>query len=244
MKKTKLFTIMLFLPAIIFCAGSQPVEKTEARAEAKPEPEKVIRYIDADGGLRMRQEPHLEAERITTIPNGARVQVLKTSDEQITISDRTGKWSQVDFDGKTGWVFGGFLSEKNNVAEVFFSKLPDYDSGKRFTATYWSTYCLGENAPPRCQLNILVVSNEDSSTGEKSILFTYDAGQGYLKIIPESLHEHNGSYILYGFPNDWKDELRLELRFLSENTLKIKVLPSPAAADLKILAQTYTLQKD
>ena len=65
--------------------------------------------VQADGGLRMRSAPNLEAERILTIPDDAQVEVIERKGETITVSGKSGQWTRVRYDSQTGWVFGGFL---------------------------------------------------------------------------------------------------------------------------------------
>ncbi|MEQ9366636.1 MAG: SH3 domain-containing protein [Leptospirales bacterium] len=62
----------------------------------------------------MRSAPTLEAERILTIPDGAAVRVRQTRGAVIEISGQSGKWTEVEFKGQTGWVFGGFLQESRS----------------------------------------------------------------------------------------------------------------------------------
>lgn len=68
--------------------------------------------VNANGGLRMRAEPNLTAERIGTIPDGATVEILSRSGEEIELSGKTGKWTQVKYQNDSGWVFGGFLEDR------------------------------------------------------------------------------------------------------------------------------------
>ena len=65
--------------------------------------------VAATGGLRMRSAPDLNADRIFTIPDGATVSVRQTRGAALEISGKRGQWTEVEFGGKTGWVFGGFL---------------------------------------------------------------------------------------------------------------------------------------
>jgi uncharacterized protein YgiM (DUF1202 family) len=67
--------------------------------------------VDANGGLRMRDSANLDGNIISTIPNGTTVSVLTETGETVTISNRTGRWTQVSWNGKSGWVFGGFLAD-------------------------------------------------------------------------------------------------------------------------------------
>lgn len=65
--------------------------------------------VAADKGLTMREEAGVSSKAIVVIPNGSTVKVLKKSDKEETINDKTSPWFQIEWDGKKGWVFGGFL---------------------------------------------------------------------------------------------------------------------------------------
>ena len=66
-------------------------------------------FVDAEGGLRMRNEPDLQAEVVALIPDGSQVSVLAVHPPLIEIDSRRGRWSQVSWNSKVGWVFGGLL---------------------------------------------------------------------------------------------------------------------------------------
>lgn len=72
-----------------------------------------VMYVQAEGGLRMRDSADTNANVILTIPNSSQVTVLETKEPQFEISGKSGKWTKVKYQDKEGWVFGGFLSERN-----------------------------------------------------------------------------------------------------------------------------------
>ncbi|MEM7182011.1 MAG: SH3 domain-containing protein [Spirochaetota bacterium] len=64
---------------------------------------------DADG-VRMRAKPTVQSERIGYLPDKARMLVLDDSSGPMEEHHKTkGRWLQVQYEGKTGWVFGGFV---------------------------------------------------------------------------------------------------------------------------------------
>jgi hypothetical protein len=65
--------------------------------------------VSADKGLTMREEAGVSAKAIVVIPNGSTVKILKKGDTEEKIGEKTAPWYQVDWNGKKGWVFGGFL---------------------------------------------------------------------------------------------------------------------------------------
>ena len=76
------------------------------------------RFTTAKGGLRMRDKPNTTGSKIGTIPEGTKVDLLEETGEAMTIAGTTGKWSKVKWNDKTGWVFGGFLTEKSSEALI------------------------------------------------------------------------------------------------------------------------------
>ena len=51
------------------------------------------------------------------------MKLLEEKGEDISLAGTTGKWSKVDWNGKTGWVFGGFLSEKKPNKQLSLNKI-------------------------------------------------------------------------------------------------------------------------
>ncbi len=65
--------------------------------------------VSADKGLTMREQPGVSGKSIVIIPNGSTVKIFKKGDGEEKIGEKTAPWYQVEWDGKRGWVFGGFL---------------------------------------------------------------------------------------------------------------------------------------
>ncbi|MBN1799324.1 MAG: ankyrin repeat domain-containing protein [Spirochaetales bacterium] len=71
-----------------------------------------IFWVNAEDGLVLRRGPGTGKEKTGVIPYGDRVKLLEEQGEVLTIQGRKGKWSKVEWSDKSGWVFGGFLSEQ------------------------------------------------------------------------------------------------------------------------------------
>ena len=102
MKKI-LIAILVISMGVFFSCKKEKVSK---------EDDAQIRYITAKGGLRMRGKPTLKGKKIGLIPEGTKVQLLDEKGKKIKLAGTTGKWSKVKWNDKTGWAFGGFLSDK------------------------------------------------------------------------------------------------------------------------------------
>ena len=85
------------------CAVILPWEG-ESRADG-------FRWVTEKQGLRMREAPDQKGKVITVVPHAAKVEVLGEKGDPMTIAGSTGKWTEVKWNAKKGWVFGGFLGD-------------------------------------------------------------------------------------------------------------------------------------
>ena len=69
------------------------------------------KYIAAKSGLNLRSGLNKSSKVIITIPFGAMVTVEKSEGGEIFLDGGYGKWVNVKFGNKTGWVFSGFLCD-------------------------------------------------------------------------------------------------------------------------------------
>src|SRR5512136_98988 len=76
------------------------------------------RRVDAPSGLRMRENPQLNAKVVATLQNGLQVELLEEKDPEITIDGKKGRWTKVSYDAWTGWVFGGFLVNEEDLLNL------------------------------------------------------------------------------------------------------------------------------
>ncbi len=83
---------------------------------------KGIAYITAESGLRMRETPGLDGEVIIKIPYEAKVETLSETGETFTVEGIEGKWTKVKWNEYSGWVFGGYLGNRE-TADASWVKL-------------------------------------------------------------------------------------------------------------------------
>jgi uncharacterized protein YraI len=69
------------------------------------------KFVAAKSGLNLRSEPGKSSKVISTIPFGSKVTIEKSKGDEIFLDGRYGKWVNVKYDNKTGWVFSGFLCD-------------------------------------------------------------------------------------------------------------------------------------
>lgn len=70
---------------------------------------KEKKYVYITTGLRMRSEPSLAGEFIALVPADAEVDVLRYSKAKDTVDGLKDFWAEIDYGGRTGWVFNGYL---------------------------------------------------------------------------------------------------------------------------------------
>ena len=64
-----------------------------------------------DGFLALRSMPDSErGERVARIPHGAEIEIYECEKTRVTISGRTGRWCQAEYNGRPGWVFDAWLN--------------------------------------------------------------------------------------------------------------------------------------
>ena len=102
MNKVKLGVAVLLMISMS-AAGCRRGSNAPAPQEDK------FAVVKAVGGLNMRSAPTVSAEKIITIPAGSRVKIVSLSDKKERVGKTMDFWAQVDYEGKKGWVFNGYL---------------------------------------------------------------------------------------------------------------------------------------
>lgn len=59
--------------------------------------------------LRLRENSALASSAVTTLWQGAVVEILSQTSSQEEVEGRMGYWYRIQYDGFQGWVFGGYL---------------------------------------------------------------------------------------------------------------------------------------
>jgi len=115
--KTKTLFIATTLAALGLMAAACKEKNPEPNVATDPKgisntlaPVAGLRYVTVKDGLNMREEPSPTGKKMATIPYKEGVLKLEEMSETFTIDKTEGKWTKITWQGKTGWVFGGFLS--------------------------------------------------------------------------------------------------------------------------------------
>ena len=72
--------------------------------------EDQFRWVAAKRGLSVRNSPSSSGEKINVVAFGTKVLLLSEKEKSIELAGKVGRWTDVYWDGNTGWVFGGFLT--------------------------------------------------------------------------------------------------------------------------------------
>ncbi|MCL2025217.1 MAG: SH3 domain-containing protein [Leptospirales bacterium] len=92
------------------------------------------KYVAAKSGLNLRSGIDKSSKIITTIPFGSRVAIEKSDGDEILLDGRYGKWVNVKFGNKTGWVFSGSLCDFEPNAVI--KTVTDYYNNKWKNSEY------------------------------------------------------------------------------------------------------------
>ncbi len=88
-------------------------------------------YVSARAGLNMRVAPSPTSPRILTIPYKSQIDVLERQAHTVTIDGAKGQWVRTMWHGRTGWVFGAYLT-----ANPGCTSLKDYARANPKTSSY------------------------------------------------------------------------------------------------------------
>ncbi|HOD14933.1 MAG TPA: SH3 domain-containing protein [Spirochaetota bacterium] len=69
-------------------------------------------YVVSTSGLYMRADQSLASPKLLLIPVGSKVTLLEMGN-RATIDARPANWYKVEFNGRHGWVFGGYLIKED-----------------------------------------------------------------------------------------------------------------------------------
>jgi hypothetical protein len=110
----KIFLIIFLIVVLSNCTKKE--DKVSYQYETNQSSASEIResnrkmYVNSIEGLRVRNTPDINGERIALLNDLVEVLIIKEDENEITIDGVNGKWCFVNYGNIEGWVFGGFLS--------------------------------------------------------------------------------------------------------------------------------------
>jgi hypothetical protein len=83
-----------------------------------------IMYVNSPEGLRVRDNPNLDGEKLFVLEKNHEVTTLKKDENNIIIDGIIGNWVYIksNINGSQGWVFDGYLSKEKNLGINDFKK--------------------------------------------------------------------------------------------------------------------------
>ena len=112
-------------------SGGQETAVAETVQAGDTGPLNIRKYVDATAGLRLRDLPGVDSQRIGVLDDLTEVLVIKEDENSIVIDGTEGKWALVEAGGLQGWAFGGYLSSARPVREP---GLPDGQAVRTFSS--------------------------------------------------------------------------------------------------------------
>jgi hypothetical protein len=70
-----------------------------------------IKYVNSPKGLNLRSAADINSDKIMTVPNKSVVKIVDIDKNLIIIDDIQNNWYFINYNGTTGWLFGGYLSD-------------------------------------------------------------------------------------------------------------------------------------
>ena len=111
-------------------------EDTEVPLQSDQNSEPVYRYVMVPNGLSLRKDNTLDSEKLAGMPFRSEVVLLEEATEKpLEVEHIKGGMHKIQYDGKTGYAFSGFLSslpmpqEEEEGTEAYIAKLKERFSG-------------------------------------------------------------------------------------------------------------------
>jgi|GEM_PF-1932797 len=117
---------------------TQAALEGENTEEAPAEPEGEKGYVIADG-LRVRQNPNVDAPIVDALPLGTEIRILEKSEDKQRIGEYEDFWYRIKFGDRTGWCFGPYLSLEDELKAKIQARFDKYFSPEMSVVTAVST---------------------------------------------------------------------------------------------------------
>ena len=124
MKKTIFIIFVILLICGCSKKNNETIQQNELLQESqtvtveKPK-EKEFRYVNSLEGLRIRDKPGTDGEKIGSLQNKEKVEVLSETNTIETIEQIKAKWIEIKTENDiTGYVFGGFLEKDLETIDI------------------------------------------------------------------------------------------------------------------------------
>ncbi|MBM9502254.1 SH3 domain-containing protein [Leptospira sp. 201903071] len=126
---SKITIIILLLISTFNCTSKETIQ-------VKRESLKGYFSVNAEGGLRLRENPNIQAKIILTIPESKIVYVLEEVGEIETNDEKKGKWVKLEYKRTIGYAFGPFLAKVERDLSNFKNKSLKLGNSKSHTKIF------------------------------------------------------------------------------------------------------------
>jgi len=139
------------------------------------------KYAAATTGLNLRLGPDKSSKLISVIPFGTKVTIEKSEGDEIFLDDVYGKWVNIKYGNKTGWIFSGYLCDfkpdtiKKYVADYYRDKYRKNESKNKRTNSKDSEVSIKDISGNYIVLEVSMHDEDRTSTGD--VVWRYDLKQ-------------------------------------------------------------------
>jgi hypothetical protein len=105
----KIFSLFLILYSTAFLFGQWQENRQPITSQ---------KYVNTRDGIRLRDDSSLYGKILTIIPYDGMVVLFGEYSNEVIIDNIQGKWAKVFYSNLIGWVFDGYLSDKNSFGEI------------------------------------------------------------------------------------------------------------------------------
>ena len=116
-KSTRLIFVLIisFILALTGCNGEEEKEPLDIPLHSTPSISMETSWgLISSSHLRLRTDPSLEAEPVSTLWRGYILEILSQTPFSEEVEGMTDFWYRISYDGLQGWVFGGYLEIFNS----------------------------------------------------------------------------------------------------------------------------------
>ena len=125
-KLKKIFFLILFVLLISGCSkkNNEEIKQPNVSHEIQPvldekPKQKEFRYVNSTAGLRIRNKPGTDGEKIGSLQNKEKIEVVSETSLTQTIDEIKSNWVEIKTENNiTGYVFGGFLENDLETIDI------------------------------------------------------------------------------------------------------------------------------
>lgn len=122
----KVIFLIIFAMLLPGCSkkNNEEIKEADVSQESQPVQEekpkgKEFRYVNSIEGLRIRNKPGTDGEKIGSLKNKEKIEVLSETSLMQTIDEIQSKWIEIKTENDiTGYVFGGFLEKDLETIDI------------------------------------------------------------------------------------------------------------------------------